>query len=309
VACHTGMPFALARPALGKALGEKASQGPESETIARVRKRVASWDQITAAKDLMPFYSGGRKNSALATEAVLNALILVNYDNRWHAGTLSAQARRALDLLWSFQKEEGTWLWLNFGLKPWETGEEYYGATLAAVAVGTAGPAYNAESTVKEQLQRLRQYLKQNYARQPLYNRLMALWACSAMGGVLTAADRKQLIEEIFAVQAKTGGWNLPSLGPKGRNAWKQATAYPQGATSDGVATGLAVYVLKRAGVAPDDPRLREGVQWLLRSQDPSEGTWPTIYLNRAQDPHSHEGKFMRDAATAFAALALTETQ
>jgi hypothetical protein len=100
---------------------------------------------------------------------------------------------------------------------------------------------------------------------------------------------------EVFAAQAEEGGWDLPSLGPtgQGRDAWKRATAYPQGARGDGAATGLAVYVLKRAGVARDDPKLLAGVRWLLRSQDRTEGTWPTIYLNRAQDPLSNEGKFM----------------
>src|SRR5262249_19546461 len=121
--------------------------------------------------------------------------------------------------------------------------------------------------------------------------------------------DKRELIEEVFAAQAEDGGWGLPGLGPQGRDAWKQATAYPTGGRSDGAATGLVVYVLRRAGGAKDDPKLREGVRWLLRSQDEAVGTWPTIYLNRAQDPLSNEGKFMRDAAAAFAALALTEAE
>jgi squalene-hopene/tetraprenyl-beta-curcumene cyclase len=311
VACHTGLPFALARPALGKVLGENAPKLSEKTTIERVRKRVANWDKITAGMGMKPFYSGGRKPSALATEAVLNALILVNYDNRWNAGAMSEDTTKALDHLWACQKEDGAWLWLNFGLKPWETGEEYYGATLAAVAVGTSEPAYNQENKTKERLQKLRQYLKRHYAAQPLFNRMTALWASSAMEDLLNAEDKKKLIEEIFAAQTEDGGWNLPSLGPKeqGNNAWKHAAEYPKGVKSDGYATGLAVYVLKRAGVAKDDPKLRQGVKWLLGNQDKTEGTWPTIYLNRAHDPLTNEGKFMRDAAAAFAALALTEAE
>jgi hypothetical protein len=39
------------------------------------------------------------------------------------------------------------------------------------------------------------------------------------------------------------------------------------------------------------------------------DGVWTLSYPNKKRDPQDNIGKFMRDAATAFAALALTETE
>ena len=43
--------------------------------------------------------------------------------------------------------------------------------------------------------------------------------------------------------------------------------------------TGLAVLVLREAGVAADDPAVRRGVDWLLANQRES-GRWWTRSLN-----------------------------
>ena len=74
---------------------------------------------------------------------------------------------------------------------------------------------------------------------------------------------------------------------------------------SDGYATGLVVLALKAAGVAADNPKLQKAIRWLVANQ--KEGAWPANYLNKQRDPQENLGKFMRDAATAFAIMALTE--
>ena len=61
----------------------------------------------------------------------------------------------------------------------------------------------------------------------------------------------------------------------------------------------------KRAGVTADNPQVTKAIAWLVSNQ--KEGTWPAHYPNRARNPQDNIGKFMRDAATAFAILALTE--
>jgi hypothetical protein len=75
---------------------------------------------------------------------------------------------------------------------------------------------------------------------------------------------------------------------------------------SDGYATGLVVLALKRAGVTIDDPKLKKSIAWLAGRQ--KEGAWPASYINRPRDPQDNIGMFMRDASTAFAILALTES-
>src|SRR5262249_43060776 len=89
VSCHTTMPIALALPALGRTRGESKPTAVETKLMDTARKRVANWDKIVAKptgdKDpFVPFYAGNKKASALGTEAVLNALILVNHDAIWN---------------------------------------------------------------------------------------------------------------------------------------------------------------------------------------------------------------------------------
>jgi hypothetical protein len=60
------------------------------------------------------------------------------------------------------------------------------------------------------------------------------------------------------------------------------------------------------SGNAADNPKLQGGVGWLATHQ--YEGAWPANYLNKQRNPQDNVGKFMRDAATAFAILALSES-
>jgi squalene-hopene/tetraprenyl-beta-curcumene cyclase len=311
LSCHTSMPFALARPALGMALGETAAGAVETRLIDNLKKRVENWDKIVASttdKDpFVPFYAKERKPSALGTESVLNALILVNYDANRTKGTLSESTNKALGHLWQQQQQDGAWLWLNFGLNPWEKDGAYFGASLAAVAVGTAGKNYSDRADVQPKVAALTKYLKSQFSIQPLHHRVMGLWASSRLPGILTDEHKKQLIKELLSVQEADGGWSLPKLGQvsEGKGAWKSHSAFPEGAVSDGYATGLVVLALKRSGLGADNPKLKQAIAWLGAQQ--KEGAWPVNYVNRPRDPQENVGKFMRDAATAFAILALME--
>ena len=313
ISCHTSLSIALARPALGELLGETEPSAAQKRLIDTVKKRVEIWDEIAAGpssiKDRAVPYYADKKDESLGTEAVLNTLLLVNDDAQWAKGVLSPTTEKALRQLWAQQQEDGSWPWLDFGLNPWENDGAYYGASLAALAVGTAGRTYFERGDVREKVAALTNYLNSEHTGQPLHHRTLALLASSRLTGILTGTTRELLVGELLEAQEPDGGWSLPRLGQSGSRpadkAWHSRGASVAGAVSDGYATGLVMLALKRAGVAADDPRLRRGLDWLRKNQ--ADGTWPAHYLNKQRDPQDDAGKFMRDAATAFAILALTE--
>src|SRR5258708_1470463 len=89
ISCHTAVPYALARPALRTALGEREASPNEQRLLAIISKRVRLWNEVE------PFYSDDKKGQVKAgdarpgdvkaqesrgTEAILNALILARND-------------------------------------------------------------------------------------------------------------------------------------------------------------------------------------------------------------------------------------
>jgi squalene-hopene/tetraprenyl-beta-curcumene cyclase len=93
---------------------------------------------------------------------------------------------------------------------------------------------------------------------------------------------------------------------------WSRGDGTPQDSSSDGYATGLVALALQRAStgepastVSRTDPRIRRALDWLVKHQDPATGAWSASSLNKKRDPASDIGKFMSDAATAYAVLAL----
>ena len=77
---------------------------------------------------------------------------------------------------------------------------------------------------------------------------------------------------------------------------------------SDGYGTGIVAYVLEQAGVRRTRPEMQRALRWLTQNQDQSTGTWPTASPNLRRDTSTDAGKFMTDAATAYAVLALANT-
>jgi hypothetical protein len=68
----------------------------------------------------------------------------------------------------------------------------------------------------------------------------------------------------------------------------------------------LLAFVLGKAGISAAQESLDRALHWLVQNQDPTSGQWPASSLNVERDPTSDRGRFMSDAATAFAVLALT---
>ena len=317
ISCHTAVPYALARPALRRSMHVKTATAQEVRLLEGVTRRVETYDSHEVFYD-----SSERKASqSRGTEAVLNAVVLASADAEHDRRGLSAPTRKALRRLWETQRPDGTWDWLDFGLEPFEsTDAAYYGATLAALAVGTAAAVSTsppADATAG--VDRLRGYLREKYDSQSLFNRVSLLLASTRLKNLLTGPQREALLAEIQRGQQPDGGWSLQALGPwrssKAARFWVASLF----AKADGYATGLIVYTLRQAGLPADHPAVRKGRQWLKAHQqgvqvgqrmDPA---WRSYSLNVDREHGEERGEpwrrlFMSDAATAFAILALVES-
>jgi squalene-hopene/tetraprenyl-beta-curcumene cyclase len=306
VSCHTALPYALARPALHRALVETEPAAPELILLTNVTKRVRLW------KEVEPFYPDQTRglpktSESRGTESVLNALVLATYDAT--SSVLSENLQQAFSNMWALQfragELKGAWAWLNFHYEPWESNSSgYFGACLAAIAVGTAPGNYAANPDIQDQLKLLRDYLQQRADTEHLFNRAMVLWASSKLPGVLTPMQRQAIIEAAIAKQHEDGGWSMSDLGP-----WKRSDSTPLETSSDGYATGLITLALQSGGLGRADVHVSRALTWLSQHQDSATGMWSASSLNKKRDPETDPAKFMSDAATAYAVLALVENQ
>ena len=306
VSCHTALPYALARPALRKPLGESAPSPSEAALLANITKRVTMW------RDVEPFYPdqlrGVPKTSeSRATEAILNAVILSRRDAT--AGALSDEGRRALDNMWALQmktgEQSGAWTWLQFHNEPWEgDSSPFHGATLAALAIHSAPGGYAASPDIQDRVKALHDYLRNANEKQPLLSRAMLLWASTTAPSLLTREQQQAIADALVRAQQEDGGWSTASLG-----SWKRNDGTPLDTRTDGYATGLVTFALESAADMRNQAAVKRGLAWLVAHQDPSTGVWFAASLNKQRDPASDAGRFMSDAATAYAVLALTKAQ
>ncbi len=306
VSCHTMLPYALSRPKLRAALDEKDVPGPERAMLQSIRKRVSLWGEIE------PYYldakSGpGKSRESRSTEAVLNALILANNaaSNAAEQKRLDPITRAAFSAAWALQLKSGdhagAWDWQIFHLEPWEADDsQYQGATFMALAVARAPGHYGQDPGIQANLQLLRTYLKREYASQSLLNRIVLLWASGKLPGLLSTKEKGELVDTIVKQQQPDGGWSLASLG-----TWVRSDHTPQEKDSDGYATGLIVLALKQAHVRSHQEAWMMGRNWLEHHQNKEDGSWRGYSLNKKRDLTTDAGRFMTDAATGYAVLAL----
>ncbi|HEY5909686.1 MAG TPA: hypothetical protein VJA21_03680 [Verrucomicrobiae bacterium] len=320
ISCHAVVPYLLARPTLRKAMRITEPASQEARLLDNIMRRVETCSNRASMSDAK---HGGEHG----TEEVLNALILARHDADERKPQASEITRKAFRQLWETQRSDGAWDWMDFAQEPDESAAgRFYGAALAGVAVGTVPALWGGSGgypTASEG--RLRGYLRENYSRQNLYNRVWMFLASARWPGLLTQPECDELIAELKLKQHRDGGWSLWGLGP-----WRWSRTNPPFAPpgkpdvallekSDGYATGLIVYTLRETGFPANDPVLTRAIAWLkanqkeVRVEGRSWKCWRAYSLNHDREKGGSTGgewrqMLMSDMATALAVLALCAT-
>jgi len=303
ISCHTVLPYALARPQLRRQLGEAAANATEQTMLTSIEARVSGWQQM------VPFYSdalsgAGKTDESHATEAVLNAIILSTYDAA--QGRQREITRLAFRNAFALQQATGPlvgqWQWQLFHLEPWESATSgYQGAAMFYFAALQEPGGYAASAEAAAPLAHLRQSLQQGFAAQPLLNQLYVLRAASLDPSMLSRGQKKNLLATLQYLQQSDGGWRSVDLLPAQRSDQS-----PEPGISDGYATAIAVLAMQAA--EPNSNSFVRGITW-LRSHQQANGSWLAESLNKKRDPGTPAYLFMSDAATGYAALALSQTR
>jgi squalene-hopene/tetraprenyl-beta-curcumene cyclase len=269
--CHTNYAYLMARPSISADVPAHAEVRDFAEKLVTER-----WE------------SPGPRWVA---EVVMSAAVLA-FNDAATSGKLHPVTRMAFDRMWTRQRDDGGFDWINCGWPPMES-DDHFGATMAAIGVGVAPEGYAQTDVAKAGMEKLRGYLRANPGP-TLHHRAMVLWASSLVDGLLTADERKSVTDELLTKQHDDGGWGLASL-----IDWKRADNLEQDpSASDGYGTGFVIYVLRRGGLSAVDVRLQKGVAWLKTNQRVS-GRWFTRSLNK-DSKH-----FITHAGSAFAVMAL----
>lgn len=279
VNCHASFAYLMARPMLSL----------DTKRHAEVRTGLEKWVEYLEGLNLDTSSDSRRR-----AEAVMSAAVLAQHDAAT-TGKLHAATRQALDLVWRVQLPEGGFDWLKPNNEPPSAIDNHFGATMAAIAVGTAPENYSATPQARAGTEKLRAYFK-THPPSHMHQRGMLLLADKAIGGLSSEEARQQTVADFFKLQRPDGGWAMARLGDE---TWKRKDKTPQDfKTSDGYGTGFSVYVLCTAGQVPaSDPRIRKAVDWLTSHQRASGG-WYTRSPKKGDALSSYVG-------TAYAVMAL----
>lgn len=288
IACHTTGVHLVTRPALSQSFGTPPAS-LRSFTLERIAD-LKMMDQDKLLKSVNP------------VKVVYAAAGLAEWDAHV-SKELSAETIDAFSFMFGIQLENGAWG--NTTCWPPYESDSYHVATVAAMALATA-PGYLAnppDEKAKTGIARLKNYL-QNEDPPHDYGKTLLLWAAARMPGLLDDARKQALIETVLSHQREDGGWAIRSFSAPekwgGGNRAEKLRNEPEFANppSDGHQTGLAIVVLREAGLSADDARIQKGVKWLLAKQRES-GRWWTRSLN------TDKWHFITFSGTAYPLLAL----
>lgn len=269
--CHTNFAYLYARPLLDAEAPAhvEVRRFAEELILKRWPEKGPRWDaEVIAAAGAMAF------NDAHTT------------------GKLHAATKTALDRMWTIQRDDGGWDWLDCHWPPMEF-EEHYGVTLAAIAAGVAPDDYLRTELAQTGMAKLRNYLSSNPPTQ-LHEEGMLLWAARFHENLISQEFRKASIDRMMSLQHVDGGWSASDLGDWARDDGTEQSRD----ISDGYGTGFVLFVLHQAGVPSDSRVYQRGISW-LKSHQRQSGRWFTRSLFR---DNKH---FLSHAGSAFAVMAL----
>ncbi len=138
------------------------------------------------------------------------------------------------------------------------------------MAVAT-GPGYLEKLKQDEgmgQGEKLKKYLRETTPPHD-YGRLLLLWTSTRVDDLIHKKQQQEIIKMIFSHQQADGGWSMRSFSSS--EAWGGGNRADKlrgelefkDPPSDGHQTGLAVIVLRDAGIAAEDPRIQKWVGWI----------------------------------------------
>jgi len=219
--------------------------------------------------------------------------------------SLSPETEEALRLMFDVQLPNGAWFVPNCW--PPTESSSYQKATVAAMAVVTAPGWLGSlkDRKLLDAFEKVKRYLQTTPPPHD-HGRTLLLWASTRVPGLLDDAQKQELIEMLWRHQRDDGGWSIRTFaapeewGAGNRAGELKAESDFDDPPSDGHQTGLAIVVLRDAGVPVDDPRIQRAVAW-LRTNQRASGRWWTRSLNRDR---LH---FITYSGTCYAMLALAK--
>ena len=277
VTCHTNGLFLVAR-------AEIAPRGMANETAREF------------SRDYLKRYvidNEPPKGDHGAVQGIVSTTAFLAISDVKTTGKLDPITIKAFDYVWEHQSDQGYWEeWLKCNWPPFEV-DNHFGVTLVAYALGMVPDNYTQTPTAQEGIRKLRKYLK-DHPPENLHQKAMLLLTSTSSDGILAPDLQQETIANLFSLQKSDGGWNLIALG-----GWQRSDGKDQDlSSSDGYATGFVTYVLRKAGVAADDPRIQKAIGWLKNNQRAS-GRWYT------RSPRRDGKHYISNAGTSYAIMAL----
>ena len=204
---------------------------------------------------------------------------------------VSPETLRALRHALSLMSDKGHFpSWLTCDWPPYEV-DHHFGSSLLLVALGGTSKAFRTEPALVDGITRLRAWLQANPPTNA-HQVGMCLWADATGGIELVDARRLEYITRCRELQRKDGGWSVYGIGE-----WNRPDGTPQLSESEAYATAFMVFVLRQAGVPPQDEAIQRGLTWLRTNQRES-GRW----FNRS--PRRDRRHYLSNAATNFSLMA-----